>query len=187
MNLVNAMVEAIDTQKVVRIDKKEIAGAVKTLMKAVEQVNAAIELQQTVGGTRLEDLRLPEFLRSFVYPKKVAVLPSFDAEDLVMRPKVDPDWTYDEGEVTRASYVLAHTKKIEPAFTTAAEMRGQVRMFSDINFAIKGKVNRNGDEIFVPVPVLDLLDQVAGKCTNDTADRVLDLYFNRAFTVGSKA
>jgi len=45
MKLVDKMVETIDTQKVVRIDKKDIAKAVSTLMKAVEQVNSANELQ----------------------------------------------------------------------------------------------------------------------------------------------
>jgi len=135
----------------------------------------------------LDDLILPDFLRNFVYPKKVSVLPSFDAEDLVVRPKSDSDWVYNEEEVVRASYVLAHTKKVEPTFVKAEEMRGEARMLSDINYSLKGRVNRQGDELFIPVPILDILDHVIGKCTNVTADRVIELYFTRAFTVGGKA
>jgi hypothetical protein len=176
--LVDSVTENVLARKQIK-EPSNLKEAVSIIMTVVEQVNALSELDKVCGGTRLEDLMLPDWTKTFLYPSKVALTPDFAALDLVERPTKDSAFTYDEAEVTKAAYVISSTVKGKPNMTNVSSLRPQNSMLSEVRYAIGNNVKQSDNEIFLPIPLTDKLSVLLGLWSNTTVDKMITLFFSR--------
>lgn len=182
--LIKSLADDVEAKKCVKIEKTAIEDAWKVLLPVINQVNACAELDRVCGGVRLEDLRLPSFVKPFIFPPKVSLEASFEARDLVYRPAKEAEFEYDEKAVTKASYVICSTLKKTPDMKTAAELRGEPAVFSNVDFSIRNKTRLRDERLFYPVPLNDALESLLGDWSNAETDKVIQTWINRCFSVG---
>lgn len=178
LEMVKSVAENILARKQIK-EPSNLEASVSTIMTVVDQVNALSELDKVCGGTRLEDLMLPDWTKAFLYPAKVALTTDFAAVDLVERPKKDPAFIYDEAEVTKAAYTIASTVKGKPNMVSVSSMRPQIAMLNEVRYAIGNSTKQNDNEIFLPIPLTDKLSALLGSWSNTDVDKMTTLFFAR--------
>jgi hypothetical protein len=182
--LVKSVTENVEARKQIKVPT-DLDKAVSIILKAVEQVNALHELDKSSGGTRLEDLMLPSWVKPLLYPSKVALTNDFNAIDLVERPDKDSSYVYDEAVITKAAYLVSGVVKAKPDMKSVAELRHGVSMLSEVHYSIGNACKQESDELYVPVPLTDKLSALLGDWSNTTVDKVLTQYFARVDVIST--
>jgi hypothetical protein len=182
--MVKSVTENVEARKQIKVPDN-LDKAVETVFKAVEQVNALHELDKRSGGTRLEDLMLPSWVKPFLYPTKVALTNDFNAVDLIERPEKDSSYVYDEAEVTRAAYLISGVVKAKPDMKSVTDLRSGLSMLSEVHYSIGNACKQEADELYVPIPLTDKLSALLGDWSNTTVDKVLSTYFARVDVIST--
>lgn len=181
-NIVDKIFEIIENRKTVSklsCTKEDV----RTIMKAVEAVNSVSEFTSSVGGVRLDQLELPEWVKHFVFPPKVSIMSGFDFDDIVVRPEV-ADFVYDEEAIKKAAYRISSSQKQNPKFRNAVELRGDVATLGNIHFSMGDKTRQDSEEVFFPVPLDPDLDAKLGKSwSNASAEAIIKKFFIRNFDI----
>lgn len=185
---ITRVVDFVDSHKRINRDAKTVKSEIEILSQAVVGINAATELEIRAGGELLSQIELPFWVKPFVYPTKVSILPGAAYKDLVVRPTAN-QWQYDAAAVTNAARKVGQFfKDAEVRMVKASELRGDPAVLSQIKWMSSGWVyQERDDEFFYPVPLVDTLNSVIGdEWGNMKADRMIQLFFARTFSMTEK-
>lgn len=183
------VVDALVSQKrVSRVDDKTVTEDVKTILSAVDVVNSLDETAKSINGIPLDLAELPGWVKPFVYPSKVAILPSNFVVDLVNRPKVSQS-AFDFDGVIRASRRIAGVMRAQDVqMVKVSTMRGDVQLLSAIVPAVDGKTRLANDTYVIPVDLVSAVKAVLGvDYLCEDADTAVEQFIKRSLTFVTKA
>lgn len=180
--LVSWIIEVISMTKRINRLPKGLHDAVRTIMKAVEQINALSENETVLGGISLEAIKLPTWVKPFLVGRRIA----FDAphyfKDLVDRPQPDAAYKPDVQALIKSANVVASCFRAVATLETASKLRPEVQLVAQVPWAIQmddGKWYMRCQD-FVPVVPVPLrvkgMDVVEDYALTDEAAIVLKNY-----------
>lgn len=172
----------VESHKRINRPVANLESHIKVILETVENINSAGELDKRIGGELLNEIFVPSWVKPFVFPKKVSLFPGFQYKDMVARPAKDPDWVYDGAKVAYAANMVAQYFKCTARLVSAETLRGSELVPSQVSFSVDGQVERKGNELFYPVPLIPDLAAVLGDVWfNETEDKMVELFFARSF------
>jgi hypothetical protein len=178
VSIMSYLYDVIEAYRTVsKIDPKQIKESIKVVMDVVDAVNSVHYLESRVGNVRLNEVYIPTWASSFIYPERVSLMTNFEAEDLVKRPGIVDGWSYDEMVIRKAAHSIAGTQKIVPDMKVVSELRKEVTL-NDVVFAIEGDVIDKTGEGAIPVPLVGELKQYLGGW-NSTEEDIMRKWFLR--------
>jgi hypothetical protein len=160
-----------------QIKPYQVKESVEAIFEVVNQVNACLSDDTMCGDTLLKEVKLPSWVKPFIYPKKVEIYSSYFATDLVVRPEKDLDFHYDAMRVANAANCMSRLIKTSPTMLTAEELRGAETTLSSINFCVGDDTVETDSDAFIPVPISDEVSAALGEIWNSTVDKVVRKYF----------
>lgn len=166
---------------------------IKKVLEVVDQVNALTLYDRRIDGLTLDEVFLPSWTEPFIFPQRVYLEPNFEAPDLVVRPDKNDSFEYDEAEIRRIENGIAGAfRQTAKSLVTAKAMRekkGDVALASVKKALVfdgsELSCHKDGDDLFVPVPVDGYLRIAFSKFYfNTSVDDVMEHFFLRSFSFG---
>lgn len=181
------LTDFVESHKKINRPADKLKGDISLIMETVDQVNSANELEKRVGDELLSQIFLPSWVKPFVFPIKVSLLPGFQYKDLVLRPAKIANWEYKGAQVANAANRVAQYFKTTAQMVSADQLRGTEKVLSEVKFCLKGMVEQKAEELFYPIPmVVTLADCLGDEWANMQSEKMVDLWLARAFSMEGK-
>lgn len=126
------------------------------LIQMVNEINLLDEFDFDFYDVNIADVLIPEFLKQFIYPKKVAIDADNRAKDLRIRPELQAGFEYHPKRVREASERLYGTQKLAGKYVKLSEIR-DLKLVKDIVWTCwngtEWRVHSDSDSFPWPTPI----------------------------------
>lgn len=174
--------KVIDSAKT-RCDVADVKKAVKVIMDAVDALNTLSEHNVSLTGLPLSEIKIPEWSKAWVYPKRVSLEATPEFPDLVKRLRLNSEYVVDPVAIAKSAIYLAARMREEPSMIKMSEARAEVTTISQVHYSVKGRTRRMGEEWFITTPLIDSVEPIVDGALNEDTSRVEMRYITDVFKI----